>query len=107
MVRCRRVRGMGYIAHMEEKKNACGVLVGKLEGKGQSGRTQHRWEDNIKIYLNGIEREDVDWIYLPIQRRVVGCCEHGDEHLVSIRCWKFLDYLNDCSCSIQFLYINA
>jgi hypothetical protein len=30
---------------------------------------------------------------------VVGCCEHGNEHLASIKGGEFLDYHNDC----QFL----
>jgi hypothetical protein len=28
-------------------------LVGKPEGKEQLGRTRRRWEDNIRIDLNG------------------------------------------------------
>jgi hypothetical protein len=25
---------------------------------------------------------------------MVGCCEHGDEHLGSIECWEILKYLS-------------
>jgi hypothetical protein len=33
---------------MEEKRNACRILVGKLEGKRPLGRKRCRWVDNIK-----------------------------------------------------------
>jgi hypothetical protein len=38
---------MGYIARTEDKKNACCVLVGKLEGEEPPGRTQHKWKDSV------------------------------------------------------------
>jgi hypothetical protein len=30
------------------------ILVGKSEGKRPLGRTRHRWEDTIKMYLREI-----------------------------------------------------
>jgi hypothetical protein len=36
---------------MGETRGAYRVLVGKYEGKRVLGRTNHRWEDNIKMYL--------------------------------------------------------
>ena len=30
------------------------------------------------------------------QGQVVGCCEHGNEHLMSIKCWKFHDWMRNC-----------
>jgi len=47
MIRARRMRWVGHVACMGEKRNAEGVLVGKSEGKRPSGRYRHRWEDNI------------------------------------------------------------
>jgi len=35
------------MAHMGDKRCACRVLVGRLEGKRPLGRTRRRWEDNI------------------------------------------------------------
>jgi hypothetical protein len=35
--------------------NAYTVLVGKLEGKKPLGRHRRRWEDNMKVDLEGIE----------------------------------------------------
>jgi hypothetical protein len=37
------------------KRNAYRILVGKPEGKISLGRTGHRWIDNIKMDLGGIE----------------------------------------------------
>jgi len=47
MIRARRMRWVGHVACMGEKRNAEGVLVGKSEGKRPSGSYRHRWEDNI------------------------------------------------------------
>jgi hypothetical protein len=38
--------------------------VGKPEGKRQLGRTRRRWEDNIKIDLQEVGCEDMEWIDL-------------------------------------------
>jgi hypothetical protein len=37
-----------------EKKNSCGILVGKPEGRSPLGRLKRRWEDNIKMNLREI-----------------------------------------------------
>jgi hypothetical protein len=39
-------------------------LIGKLEGKRAFRRPRHRWEGNIKIDLNEIGWEYVDWIHV-------------------------------------------
>jgi hypothetical protein len=36
---------------MGEKKNVYRILVRKPEGKSLFGRSRHRQEDNVKIYL--------------------------------------------------------
>jgi len=38
---------------MREKRNAYRILVGKPEGKRPYGRLRHRWEDDVRIYLQG------------------------------------------------------
>jgi len=38
------------------------VVVGKPEGKRPLGRPRHRWEDNIKIDLQEVECEGMEWI---------------------------------------------
>ena len=40
------------------------VLEGKLEGKRPFGRRRRRWEDNIKMDLQDVECEGMDWIEL-------------------------------------------
>ena len=38
---------------MGERRGAHGVLIGIPEGKRSLGRPRGRWEDNIKMYLQG------------------------------------------------------
>jgi hypothetical protein len=45
---------------MEDKRPACRILVGKLEGKRPPGRSRCKWVDNVKVDLREIERSDVD-----------------------------------------------
>jgi len=44
------------------------VLVGKPEGKRPLGRPRRKWEDNIKMNLQEMECEDMDWIELAQDR---------------------------------------
>jgi hypothetical protein len=68
VVKSRRMRWAGHVARVREERNACGILVGKPEGKRPVGRPRRRWLDNIKMDLRGIEWDDMDWIDL-IQNR--------------------------------------
>jgi hypothetical protein len=38
------------------------VLVRKPEGKRPLGRPRHRWKDNIKLDLQDVGCEGMDWI---------------------------------------------
>jgi len=42
--------------------------VGKPEGKRPLGRTRRRWEDNIKMDLQEVGCEGMDWIELAQDR---------------------------------------
>ena len=44
------------------------VLVGKAEGKGPLGRPRHRWEDSIKMDLQEVGCEGMEWIELAQDR---------------------------------------
>ena len=44
------------------------VLVGKPEGKRPYGRPRRRWEDNIKMDLQEVGCEGMDWIELAQDR---------------------------------------
>ena len=50
------------MARMEEGRVVHKVLVGKPEGKRPLGRPRHRWEDNIKMDLQEVERGGGDWM---------------------------------------------
>jgi hypothetical protein len=45
-----------------------GGLVGKSEGKKSLERPWRRWEDNIKMDLQGVFWQGVDWIAVPQDR---------------------------------------
>jgi hypothetical protein len=47
MMKSRRMRWVGYVARIREKRNAYRILVGKPEGKRPLGRPRSRWVDNI------------------------------------------------------------
>jgi hypothetical protein len=53
---------------MGEGRSMCRFLVGKPEGKRPLGRPTHRWEDNIKMDLQEVGCEDMDWLELAQDR---------------------------------------
>jgi hypothetical protein len=53
---------------MVERRGVYRVLVGKPEGKRPLGRPRRRWEDNIKMDLQKVECEVLDWIGLAQDR---------------------------------------
>jgi len=44
------------------------VLAGKPEGKRPLGRSSHRWEDNIKMDLQDVRWDGMDWFDLAEDR---------------------------------------
>jgi hypothetical protein len=68
IIKSRRMRWVGHVARMGEKKNAYRLLVGKPEGKRQLGRPRSRWVDNIRMDLVEVGWGDVDWIGLAKDR---------------------------------------
>jgi hypothetical protein len=64
MIKSRRMRWVGHVARMGEKRNAYRILVGKPEGKRPLGR----WVDNIKMDLREIRCDGMDWIDLAQDR---------------------------------------
>ena len=68
---------------MEEGRGVHKVLEGKPEGKRPLGRPRRRWEDNIKMGLQEVERGCGDWMEL--------AQEYGNELSGSIKCGEFLD----------------
>ena len=47
VIKLRRMRLAGHVAHMGESRGVHRVLVGKPEGKRPHGKSRHRREDNI------------------------------------------------------------
>jgi hypothetical protein len=66
------IRWAGHVASMGEGRGDYRVLVGRPEGKRPLGRPRRRWEDNIKMDLEEIGIDGVNWIRLAqdrVQRR--------------------------------------
>jgi hypothetical protein len=68
IIKSRRMRWVGHVARMGEKRNAYRLLVGKPEGKRPLGRTRRRCVDNIRMDLGEVGWDDVDWIGLAQDR---------------------------------------
>jgi len=58
------MRWAGCVARMSERRGIYRVLVGKPEGRRLLGRPRRRWEDNIKMNLQEVGCEGMDWIKL-------------------------------------------
>ena len=56
------------VGRMGKRRVVYRAYVGKPEGKRPLGRPRHRWEDNIKIYLQIVGCEGLDWIDLAQDR---------------------------------------
>jgi hypothetical protein len=54
VIKSRRMRCVGHVACMGERRGAYRVLVGKPEGQRPVGRPRCRWEDNIKMDLQEV-----------------------------------------------------
>jgi hypothetical protein len=63
-----RMRWVGHVARMGEKRNAYRILVGMPEGKRPLGRSRRRWVGNIKMDLREIGWDGMDWIDLAQNR---------------------------------------
>jgi hypothetical protein len=64
MIKSRKMRCMGHVGRMDEKRNTYRILVGKPEGKEPLGRPRCRWADNIKVDLRERGWGGMDWIDL-------------------------------------------
>jgi len=54
VIKSRRIRWAGLVAHMGEERGVFRFLVGKPEVKRPLGRPRHRWVDNITIDLQEV-----------------------------------------------------
>jgi len=68
VIKSRRMRWAGHVAHMGEERVVYRVLVGKPEGRRPLGRPRRRWVDNIKMDLQEVGCVYMDWIGLAQDR---------------------------------------
>jgi len=68
VIKSRRMRWAGHVAHMGEERGVYRVLVRKPEGKRPLGRPRHRWVDNIRLDLQEVGCGYMDWIGLAQDR---------------------------------------
>jgi hypothetical protein len=68
VIQSSRMRRVGHVAYMGERRGLYRVLVGKPKGNRPLGRPKHRWEDNIKIDLQEVGCKVMDWIALAQDR---------------------------------------
>jgi hypothetical protein len=68
MIKSRRMRWAGHVAHMGEGRGVYRVLVGKPEGRRPLGRPRHRWEDNIRMDFQEMGCGCVDWMEIAQER---------------------------------------
>jgi len=68
VIKSRRIRWAGHVARMGERRGVYRDLVGKPEGRRPLGRPRRRWDDNIKMDLQEVGCEGLDWIELAQDR---------------------------------------
>jgi hypothetical protein len=68
VVKSRRMRWAGHVAHMGDDRDVYRLLVGKPEEKRPLGRPRRRWEDNINMDLQEVGGGRGDWMELAQDR---------------------------------------
>jgi len=53
VIETRRMRWAAHVTLMGQRRGAYRLFVGKSEGKGPLGMSEHRWEDNNKMQRKG------------------------------------------------------
>jgi len=62
VIKSRRMKWAGHVAHMGEERGVYRVLLGKPEGRRPLGRPIHRLVDNIRTDLQEVGCGYMDWI---------------------------------------------
>jgi hypothetical protein len=57
VIKSRRMKWVGHVVHMGERRGADKVLVGKPEGKRPRGRPRPRWEEILKWFYKKLDGE--------------------------------------------------
>jgi len=61
VIKSRRMRWAGHVAHMGEERGVYRVLLGKTEGRRTLGRPRRRWVANIRLDLQEAGCGYMDW----------------------------------------------
>jgi len=62
VIKSRRMKWAGHVAHMGEERGVYSFLVGKPEGKRPRGRPRRRWVSNVRDDLQEMGCGCMDWI---------------------------------------------
>ena len=68
VIKSRKMRWVGHVARILERRGVYRVLVGKPEGQRPLERPRRGWGDNIKMDLQDIKCGGVEWIELAQDR---------------------------------------
>ena len=68
VIKSRRMRWAGHVARMGVERAVKRVLLGKPEGRRPLGRPRRRWVDSIRIALQEVVYQYMDWIDLAQDR---------------------------------------
>ena len=63
-IKSRRMRWVGHVAHMGERRGVYRALVVKSEGERPLGRNRHRQKDNIKMDFQEVGCDSMYWLDL-------------------------------------------
>ena len=64
VIESRRMKWKGHVAYMGVSIGTYRVLMGRSEQNRPLRRPRHRWEDNIRMNLQGLRWGGMDWTYL-------------------------------------------
>ena len=82
------------VANMSER--CLQVLVGKVDAKRLLVGSRRRWEDNIKMVLQGVEWGRGVNLSASEQGQVLCSCECDKGNSGSIKWWEFLNEMTTC-----------
>ena len=64
VIKSRRVRWLGHVARIGDRRGVFRLLVRKPKGKRPHERHRRRWEDDIKMDLQVVGCWGMDWVEL-------------------------------------------
>ena len=62
LIKSRRLRWAGHVTRIEEGRSAFKILTDTPTGKTSLGMPRRRWEDNIRMDLDGIGINAGNWV---------------------------------------------